>query len=393
MKKLWFLLIICCICASPIFAAYQWEPGTAPPPAPGGYVLGDSLDSFIQYAYAWLLGAGGLFAFIRLIMAGITWGGAGGNITKVQDAQNIIKNVVMGLAILLFSWLLLNTINPDIINPDIRLPGTSMVITGDLALKGADNPRVANPALTAGVFGSGGIFSKIFSGQSIVETKSNRVAEFDWSNFMFKVLPRKVRNVGAKPGPSGPGTNCSQAPQTKPTPEQITWSPAHDYAFPMSGFFPNVTCSHWDCTKATDISTGATWGSGLLYFRPIAAYTTGTVTYARDVAPPGNPGGKILYIAGDSDGKFYYYAHMCKVYVTSGTHVTVGEVLGVTGNTGLNAGAIEHLHFGVAYNTPVDRLLLVNTGAASICASEDLGSHFGSIQQACAGRFCTATCP
>src|SRR3989339_153181 len=97
------------------------------------------------------------------------------------------KNLILWSITILSAWFLLDTTNLG---------------------KSTTQSQTANPALTAGVFGSGGIFSKIFSGQSIVETKSNRVAEFDWSNFMFKVLPRKVRNVGAKPGPSGPGTNC-----------------------------------------------------------------------------------------------------------------------------------------------------------------------------------------
>ena len=100
------------------FAAYQWE--VNPPAAPDGTLPGETLDSFVQYVYYWLLGAGGFFAFIRLLLAGIIWAGAGGNITRTSQALDIIKNVIFGLALLLFSWLILNTVNPQIVNPDIQ---------------------------------------------------------------------------------------------------------------------------------------------------------------------------------------------------------------------------------------------------------------------------------
>jgi murein DD-endopeptidase MepM/ murein hydrolase activator NlpD len=43
-----------------------------------------------------------------------------------------------------------------------------------------------------------------------------------------------------------------------------------------------------------------------------------------------------------------FYAHLNKLYVSEGQSVKYGEVIGLSGNTGLSTGA--HLHYGISYN-------------------------------------------
>jgi hypothetical protein len=354
-------------------AVFEWEPGTQLPAAPGGYVLGNDLDSLIQYVYAWLLGLGGLFAFLRLTMAGIVWGGAGGNVSKVQDAQQIIKSVISGLAILLFSWLVLNTINPAIVNPDIRFPAEGSVI------KSSDQATVepfveGQPGAALSLLG-GSWFSQIFNNPNtkIVETERNKIINFEWSVWRIRIPERRTRNLAS-------GSSSANCDSDEP-PKGVEPDWGGGYAFPMAGYFPNVTCSHWDKTLATDISSGAT---GLDQKNlPIVAYIDGEITYARDEAPADNPGGKIIYLQGN-DGKFYYYAHMCKVFVSAGQLVNAGEVIGLSGRTGSNASVTaEHLHFAVDSSGTSG---FDDIGAGNICPSKDLGSHFPDIKNQCADK-------
>ncbi len=105
------------------WAAFEWE--VPLPPAPGGATLNpDSIDSLFTYIYNFALGLGGLFAFFQLVRAGILWSSEGSGISAKADAKNTIINTIFGLLLLLFSWVILNTINPQILNLDISVSKT-----------------------------------------------------------------------------------------------------------------------------------------------------------------------------------------------------------------------------------------------------------------------------
>lgn len=54
--------------------------------------------------------------------------------------------------------------------------------------------------------------------------------------------------------------------------------------------------------------------------------------------------GKTIIIDGE-DGRQYIYGHLSKFNVVEGQHVSEGDLIGLSGNTGFSTGA--HLHFGV----------------------------------------------
>lgn len=58
----------------------------------------------------------------------------------------------------------------------------------------------------------------------------------------------------------------------------------------------------------------------------------------------GHNAGKTIIINGE-DGRQYIYGHLSKFNVTEGQHVSEGDLIGLSGNTGFSTGA--HLHFGV----------------------------------------------
>jgi hypothetical protein len=162
------------------------------------------------------VGLAGLFAFIRLVQAGIMWGGSGGNITSVMEARKIIMNVMFGLALILFSWAILNTINPDILNPDIRLPAPQALlpipVPPDTAMGLAQQKPApytwnvqpqAQPQVQAAILGPG--LDTAFSALPLIDVEKDIIQP------MLNVLPAKtmvikVRNaIGVGGSPVGGG--------------------------------------------------------------------------------------------------------------------------------------------------------------------------------------------
>jgi hypothetical protein len=86
------------------------------PNSPTGTQLNDNttLSGMVQYFYEWGIAIGGLAAFIALIAAGFQYLTSAGDPTKMADARSKITSAIFGLALLLSSWLILNTINPEL---------------------------------------------------------------------------------------------------------------------------------------------------------------------------------------------------------------------------------------------------------------------------------------
>ncbi len=88
-------------------------------PLTGISLTGSSeFHEFIAYAYGWGISLGVLFAFIMLVVAGLQYMTSGGDTTKTKDAMGRIRDAALGLALLLSSWLILNTINPQMTTID-----------------------------------------------------------------------------------------------------------------------------------------------------------------------------------------------------------------------------------------------------------------------------------
>jgi len=89
----------------------------------------NGIPGLIKYIYDWLIGLGGLMVFITLIWAGVQYLTSAGNPTQMSEARKRIKTSSIGLALLFGSWLILNTINPILINLGV----TGKVLSGGTA--------------------------------------------------------------------------------------------------------------------------------------------------------------------------------------------------------------------------------------------------------------------
>jgi hypothetical protein len=156
------------------------------------------------------------------------------------------------------------------------------------------------------------------------------------------MVPPNIKFGGGGGGGGIVPTDCQDNSYPKPTnvTPLLSGAYADKYAFPIAPYTETShPCYHWDGEYAVDVFTKSTR-------LPVVAYTSGTVNM---VVMDDSMGGKYVILAGD-DGRYYYYAHNCAVYVKQGEKVKVGDVLAVSDTTGSAAGTPEHLHFAINVN-------------------------------------------
>ncbi len=94
-----------------------------------------TLPSYIKAIYKFGIGVLAIIAMGMIMIGGYQYMfSAGENITKTGDAKDRIKNALIGLFIALTSFLLLNTINPDLLEPApaISTEGIKKIKQGDI---------------------------------------------------------------------------------------------------------------------------------------------------------------------------------------------------------------------------------------------------------------------
>lgn len=74
-----------------------------------------SLEEFIQYLVIWAFRLAGVLAFFMIVYAGFLYLTAGGNVQQQGESRERIFNAIIGLILLFSFWIILNTINPDIL--------------------------------------------------------------------------------------------------------------------------------------------------------------------------------------------------------------------------------------------------------------------------------------
>lgn len=139
-----FSLTICVAFGAILFAnalELNW------PTSPGlpGITLDNNSDltALVQYLYQWGIALGGLAAFVSLVIAGFGYLTSTGDPSKMQDAKDRATSAFLGLVLLLGSWLILNTINPELTT--LRPIGFgSNLPTGDACTVDQDCPLSQN---------------------------------------------------------------------------------------------------------------------------------------------------------------------------------------------------------------------------------------------------------
>lgn len=92
--------------------------------------LNNSLVEYVREIYKFALTIGGLIVFIMIVWGGIEYTVYAGNASKVDEAKDRIFNAVIGLLLLALSYIILNTINPELVN--LKEPGGRSAIPAAL---------------------------------------------------------------------------------------------------------------------------------------------------------------------------------------------------------------------------------------------------------------------
>jgi len=87
-------------------------------PEMGGYKieLGMDLNKLIAWFYYFIVGISGFATFIMLVWGGFQWLTSAGSPARISDAKDRISSAVLGLVIILASFLILKVINPELIS-------------------------------------------------------------------------------------------------------------------------------------------------------------------------------------------------------------------------------------------------------------------------------------
>lgn len=136
MKKILSLIFLLLIICTPALADTQI----------GEFIITDETtgEQIISYIFQILVGVGALIAVAMVVMAGVEWMTSDGNPGKIDGAKTKIKNALLGVGVLLGSYLIINTINPQI--ADIKIDDLrceyGIIVTAE---HDNGNPAVQNP--------------------------------------------------------------------------------------------------------------------------------------------------------------------------------------------------------------------------------------------------------
>ncbi len=100
----------------------------------------NSFSDYLKNILKFILFAIGIFSVVMFVWAGIQYIGSGTTITKIEDAKAQATAVVTGVLILAASYMILNTINPDLVNFELNIPPLGQQET---------EPRVIKTSFTA----------------------------------------------------------------------------------------------------------------------------------------------------------------------------------------------------------------------------------------------------
>ncbi|MBI2042498.1 MAG: hypothetical protein HYT21_02030 [Candidatus Nealsonbacteria bacterium] len=116
-----FILILALVAPQTVFGIALNLQYPVPPGAPN---INDgnqqTFGDFALYIYNFIVWISGLAAFVMIIWNGFLWLTSAGNPGQIRQATEGLRNAALGLLVVLASFIILQTINPQFIAP--RLP-------------------------------------------------------------------------------------------------------------------------------------------------------------------------------------------------------------------------------------------------------------------------------
>ena len=95
-------------------------------------VSGNLAGQYIAALYRFFIGIAGIIAVIMIAFGGFAWLFSGGSSEKITKAKEIIFGAVTGLLLALVSYLILYTINPQLVNFKLAIPVVEKSASGEV---------------------------------------------------------------------------------------------------------------------------------------------------------------------------------------------------------------------------------------------------------------------
>jgi hypothetical protein len=125
-KILIFVIIFISLFAINSFPISAADEGYVPlePLPPIGPSLGSASDlsSYLQWVFAFAISIAGILAVLMIVIGGIQYITAYGNPNQIENAKNRIYQALLGLLLAISAWLILYTINPDLVKGALTIP-------------------------------------------------------------------------------------------------------------------------------------------------------------------------------------------------------------------------------------------------------------------------------
>lgn len=85
-------------------------------PEVGGFKLNrdQDLNEILAWFYYFIIGISGIASFAMLVWAGFLWLTSTGDTGKITEAKDRITSAILGLVLILSSYLILQVINPEL---------------------------------------------------------------------------------------------------------------------------------------------------------------------------------------------------------------------------------------------------------------------------------------
>ena len=104
----------------------------------------EGFGQLIEKIFRWALALVGLAVFVNFLWAGFLWFTAAGRAGQISEAKEKMTNAIIGAIIFLASYLILKTINPDLVRSTFTLPG---IQSQPAAPAGGQVPPPGQPSL------------------------------------------------------------------------------------------------------------------------------------------------------------------------------------------------------------------------------------------------------
>lgn len=121
--KTFFIILIITVFILPIFAHSYTLLEPLPNPSGGGVLEKDvGLRAYLNWLFSVALIATGFLAVLMIVIGGVEFMIGGANESMRKEGKNRISSALWGLLLALGAWLIVYTINPELVKLDFALP-------------------------------------------------------------------------------------------------------------------------------------------------------------------------------------------------------------------------------------------------------------------------------